>query len=195
MASYITATPDPTYGVINGYSLISADGTTYSNVAQPITVHTGDTVQFVNVEPGPGPSQSPIQHSAVSLQGSTFPVAPIATAAPTATASSTASASPSAVPTVFPATAQDAIGSMISTQLWSTGRVDATASDSSTLCYSQAFSTPVQGTYAFGDYDYYTTTNMRDVIIVSDTSTRSVHRIPQRATLHAFPGSVFSTKF
>ena len=31
MASYITATTDPTYGLINGYALVATDGT-YSNV-------------------------------------------------------------------------------------------------------------------------------------------------------------------
>jgi hypothetical protein len=65
---------------------------------------------------------------------------------------------------------------MISSSLWSTGRVPASSTD--TLCYSQSFSTPTQGTFAFGDYDYYATTNMRDVIIVSSSATRSHVRRP-----------------
>ncbi len=69
--------------------------------------------------------------------------------------------------------------------LWSTGRV--TASSTDTLCYSQSFSTPTQGTYAFGDYDYYTTTNMRDVIIVSSTATQSRHRAPAPGSIRRAP--------
>lgn len=173
MASYITATTDPTYGLINGYALVATDGT-YSNVAQPIRVRPGDVLQFVNVEPAPAPSQAPIQHSAVSLQGATFPTAsPIPSPSPTASAS--AAASPTPTP-IFPSAAQAPLGSTISSLLWSTGRVPASATD--TLCYSQSFATPVQGTYAFGDYDYYFSTNMRDVIIVTTTATQSHKRTP-----------------
>jgi hypothetical protein len=182
MASYITATTDPTYGIINGYALVATDGT-YSNVAQPIEIRPGDVLQFVNVEPAPNPSQAPIQHSAVSLQGSVFP-----TPAPSssATAVPSSSASPTSTPTpTFTASAQSAIGSAISSLLWSTGRVPASSTD--TLCYSQSFTTPTQGTFAFGDYDYYTTTNMRDVIIVSSSATRSRRRTPAYLIRHAPP--------
>ena len=81
--------------------------------------------------------------------------------------------SSSAIPTapIFPPAAQSAIGSTISGSLWSTGRVPASETD--TLCYSPTFTTATQGTYAFGDYDYYATTNMRDVIVVSSSATRS----------------------
>jgi hypothetical protein len=172
MASYITARVDATYGLINGYAIVATDGT-YSNVAEPIMVKPGDTVQFVNVEPAPNASQGPIQHSAVSLQGATFPPSPSATATATATATAVASATPAPGSTPFPTTAQAPIGTAISNLLWSTGRVDASSTD--TLCYSQSFSTPTQGTYAFGDYDYYTTTNMRDVIVVTSAATQSAH--------------------
>ena len=162
MASYITATTDPTYGIINGYALVAIDGT-YSNVAQPIQIRPGDTLQFVNVEPAPDPSQAPIQHSAISLQGAVFPT-PVPTPSP--------SASPGPTPTpIFPSSAQSATGSTISSSLWSTGRVPASETD--TLCYSPTFTTATQGTYAFGDYDYYAITNMRDVIVVSSSATRA----------------------
>ena len=182
MASYITAHTDPTYGLINGYALVGTDGN-YSNVAQPIMVRPGDTVQFVNVEPIPGASQAPIQHSAVSLQGSTFP-----SSAPVASGSPSPSASPYATP--FPTTAQDPIGTAISSLLWSSGRV--TASSTDTLCYSQSFSTPTQGTYAFGDYDYYTSTNMRDVIIVTSTATQSRRRAPAPGSIHRAPATLLA---
>jgi hypothetical protein len=147
MASYITATTSPTYGLINGYAIVATDGT-YSNVAEPLMVRPGDILQFVNVEPVPNPSQAPIQHSAVSLLGSTFPPLPS-----------------------FPPTAQAPIGSTITTNLWSTGRVPVL--DDGTLCYSQTLTAHVAGTYAIGDYDYYTLTNTRDVLIVSATAPQS----------------------
>jgi hypothetical protein len=185
MASYITATTDPIYGLINGYALVATDGT-YSNVAQPIRVRPGDVLQFVNVEPAPTASQAPIQHSAVSLQGATFPAA---TPSPSPTPTPLSSASPGTTPgptpaPIFTSSAQSPIGSSISTALWSTGRVPASASD--TLCYSQSFTTPVQGTYAFGDYDYYVSTNMRDVIIVTSSATQSHGRTPA-GLIRAFP--------
>lgn len=182
MASYITATTDPTYGLINGYALVATDGT-YSNVAQPIRVRPGDVLQFVNVEPAPAASQPPIQHSAVSLQGASFPAA---TPSPVSSASPGATPSPAVTPTpIFTSGAQSPIGSSISTALWSTGRVPASATD--TLCYSQSFTTPVQGTYAFGDYDYYLATNMRDVIIVTSTATQSQKRTGAGLIRHALP--------
>jgi hypothetical protein len=186
MASYITARVDSTYGLIDGYAIVLTDGT-YSNVAEPIMVKPGDTVQFVNVEPAPSASQGPIQHSAVSLLGATFPPSPVATATATATATASASASATPVPgsTLFPSTAQAPIGTAISNLLWSTGRVDASSTD--TLCYSQSFSTPTQGTYAFGDYDYYFLTNMRDVIVVTSAATQSMHQALPAGTIRRAP--------
>ena len=190
MASYITATTDATYGLINGYALVATDGT-YSNVAQPIMVHPGDVVQFVNVEPAPNPSQPPIQHSAVSLQSASFPAAtpsPTPSSSPSpspvSSASPSGSPSPAVTPTpIFTSSAQSPIGSSISLALWSTGRVPPSATD--TLCYSQSFTTPVQGTYAFGDYDYYLATNMRDVIIVTNSAIQLRRRTPAYLIRHA----------
>jgi len=145
MASYITATPDPAYGVINGYALVATDGT-FANVAQPIRVRPGDVVQFVNAEPAPIAGQAPVAHSAAGLQsGASFPAA------------------------TFPPEARSPVGTAIANTLWSTGRVPANAS---ALCYSQAFTTPSTGTFSFGDVDFYTTANMRDVIVISPSSPR-----------------------
>ena len=145
MASYVTATTDPTYGLINGYALVAQDGT-YSNVAQPIRVRPGDSVQFVNVEPATLTGQPSVQHSAAGLQsGASFPAA------------------------TFPPAAQVATGTVIGNGPWSTGRVTASVT---TLCYSQAFGTPTAGTFSFGDVDFYTSTNMRDVIVVTASAPR-----------------------
>jgi hypothetical protein len=145
MASYITATTDPTYGLINGYALVAQDGT-YSNVAQPIRVRPGDSVQFVDVEPSTLTGQPSVEHSAAGLQsGASFPAA------------------------TFPPAAQVATGTVIGNGSWSTGRVPALPT---TLCYSQAFGTPAAGTFSFGDLDFYTTTNMRDVIVVTPSAPR-----------------------
>lgn len=72
------------------------------------------------------------------------------------------------VPFVFPASTVGDIGSAISSTQWSTGRI---AAD----CYSQPL-TVVPGTFYFGDYDYYNSINMRDVIVVTSAGRSSTLR-------------------
>jgi len=90
---------------------------------------------------------APIMHSAVGFPAATqFP----------------------AVPFTFPASTVAAVGSDISSTQWSTGRI---AAD----CYSQPL-TLVPGTFYFGDYDYYNSINMRDVIVVSAARRSALRR-------------------
>jgi hypothetical protein len=91
----ITATPDPTYGVIAGYGLVASGNS--NNVAAPIVVSPAATIQFFNNDD----SSSQLRYSAVGIAGATaFPV-------PTFT---------------FPPAAVLALGTQISkTATWSTG--------------------------------------------------------------------------
>ena len=59
----------------------------------------------------------------------------------------------------FPPATQNALGSTINSTQWSTGRLSA-------VCFSQTF-TLAPGTFYFGDFDYYNSSNTRDVIVVS----------------------------
>jgi hypothetical protein len=79
-------------------------------------------------------------HSAASISGATFPPA---------------------TPNPFPTNAGQQIGTSISTTAWSTGIVPPF---SSVFCFSQSFTTPLIGTYLFGDPATYAATNTRDVL-------------------------------
>lgn len=143
MGNNIGPTSVPKYGTINGYAVVQNGSfpghATLINqwlnqgVISPIT--TKNVLQFTNVD------TSGALHSAVGFKGNSFPPPPYpfpsAAASPTATGVSNSS-------------------------LWSTGRVDAPASQQ---CYSQTF-TLTAGTYYFGDLDYYNLSNFRDVLIV-----------------------------
>jgi hypothetical protein len=91
----VTPTVDPTYGLIGGYGLATSGNS--SNVAAPIVVPAGDTVQFFNNDE----STSQLRYSAVGIPGVTaFP-------SPTFT---------------FPPSAVNPIGTQINaTTTWSTG--------------------------------------------------------------------------
>ena len=63
----------------------------------------------------------------------------------------------------FPPSAVAVTGSQItSTTLWSTGLMQG-------QCYSQVFTLSGPGTYFFGDYNYYATGNIRDVIVATSS--------------------------
>jgi hypothetical protein len=95
MSPLITPTIDPTYGLINGYGLVTSGGA--NNVASTIVVKPTDVVQFFNNDQ----ASSQLRYSAVGIPNvSAFPN-------PTYT---------------FPATAVDQFGTQINnTQYWSTG--------------------------------------------------------------------------
>ncbi len=139
MSAGVAATPDPRFGVISGYTTLSSTGT-FSNVATVITAHPTDIVQFANIEAG----ATPIFHSAVGFPGASFPP----------------------VPYTFPAAAQRPVGTAITSALWSTGRVAPSPDGGVSFCFSQQF-TLQNGTWYFGDLDYYNLANMRDVIVVA----------------------------
>lgn len=63
----------------------------------------------------------------------------------------------------FPSGTQNPVGSVIGSNTWSTGRLGINAT---TGCFSQDF-TLSAGTWYFGDFDYYNSSNNRDVMIVS----------------------------
>ena len=66
----ITATPDPTFGIIAGYGLVAAGNS--NNVAAPIVVLPTATIQFFNNDD----SSSQLRYSAVGIPGATsFPAA------------------------------------------------------------------------------------------------------------------------
>ncbi|MGP6158969.1 MAG: hypothetical protein ACLPYS_15920 [Vulcanimicrobiaceae bacterium] len=96
MVSFITASTDPTYGVINGYAIATNGAVPVS--AALISVPSGSALQFVN---GETPSTPSINHSAVGFPGvSAFPP----------------------VPFTFPSADAQAVGSQISgSNAWSTG--------------------------------------------------------------------------
>ncbi|MBC5806511.1 MAG: hypothetical protein GIW96_09910 [Candidatus Eremiobacteraeota bacterium] len=65
----ITATADPTYGTINGFT----DAASGSQAGSVVGARTSDIIQFVNVDP------SPLNHSAVGFPNATsFPSVPYA---------------------------------------------------------------------------------------------------------------------
>jgi len=98
MVSFITATPDPTYGTIAGYAFVSTDGTA-PVVAEPLTVTAGTVVQFQNGEESATPL---IYHSAAGIPGATsFP----------------------AVPYTFPSADIRPVGAQIGSAAWSTGLI------------------------------------------------------------------------
>jgi len=142
MTSTATATDDPNYGVINGYTDHYIDGFP-SQTANVITVPSSTLIQFANLEPLP--AQPPeIVHSAAALP--------------------TAFPSPSYT---FPPSEQTALGTQISTTPWSTGPIGQDLMNFN-ICYSQTFTLPIgPGAYAFGDLQYFGLSNMRDVIVVS----------------------------
>jgi len=142
MTSTATATDDPNYGVINGYTDQYVGGFP-SQTANVIVVPSSTLIQFANLEPLP--AQPPeILHSAAAL--------------PTAFPSPSYS---------FPPDEQTALGTQISTTPWSTGPVGQDLVNFN-ICYSQTFTLPAgPGVYAFGDLKYFGLSNMRDVIVVS----------------------------
>lgn len=148
MTSTATATNDPNYGVINGYTDQYIDGVP-AQVANVITVPSSTVTQFANLEPLP--FQPPeIVHSAAALP--------------------TAFPSPSYT---FPPNEEVPLGTVISNLPWSTGPVGQDLINFN-ICYSQTFTLPARpGVYAFGDLTYFGLSNMRDVVVVSaDASVR-----------------------
>ena len=124
----------PPYGELFGYAVADSTGT-YGNVAAPIALAAGTTIQFAN---GDVPAPATIYHSAVGFSGSTFP----------------------ATPYVFPTADAGGVGSVVSaTAPWSTGRLTGTSS-----CFSQPLVVPA-GTFYFGDLDDYNSVGMRGVIV------------------------------
>lgn len=143
MTSTATATTDPTYGVIAGYTDQFVNGQP-SSIANVIHVNSSAVIQFANLEPLPASTPQIINHSAVEL--------PVAFPTPGYT---------------FSPLAQNPIGSQISSQLWSTGQVTQDLVNNA-ICYSQPFTLPAgPGVYPFGDLTYFGLSNMRDVIVVS----------------------------
>jgi len=143
MTSTATATIDPNYGIIDGftdqYDVFGAP----AQVASVITLPPSTPLQFVNLEPLPNETPE-ILHSAAALP--------------------TAFPSPSFT---FPPSEESALGTQIGSQPWSTGPVGQDLVNLN-ICYSQTFTLPAgPGTYAFGDLRYFGLSNMRDVIIVS----------------------------
>jgi plastocyanin len=146
IGSYIEPeTPiDPAYGTLYGYALTDSVGD-YPLNSGPIDLKPGDTIQFVNVDPAAASGTDGTSHSAAGFQSASFPS-----------------------DYTFPAAASDPVGSTLSTTaLWSTGEIPAQAD---TLCYSQTLTVPASGTYYFGDVDFYDSTSMRDVIVVSSSA-------------------------
>jgi hypothetical protein len=152
MTTTATATIDPTYGEVSGYTDQFDQFGDPSNVANVIDVNPTAVIQFVNLEPlGPQPSPSAtpdiIDHSAAAL--------------------------PTAFPSPeyqFPSDELLALGTEVSTQAWSTGPIGQDFYGG-TICYSQAFTVPSGGgAFAFGDLTYFGLSNMRDVIVVSTTA-------------------------
>jgi len=97
MAASVTATIDPTYGVINGYTSVDSSGT-FGTVATVINARTTDVVQFAN---GESSGITAILHSAVGFPSAAFPPAPNA----------------------FPVMDQQPLAMIISSGPWSTGRL------------------------------------------------------------------------
>lgn len=147
MTSTASATDDPTYGVIDGFT-DQYDGLgAPSQVANVITLPPSTLLQFVNLEPLPNEPPE-IFHSAAALP--------------------TAFPSPSFT---FPPNEQGALGTEVSTQPWSTGPVGQVIGSPQTICYSQTFELPSgPGVFAFGDLQYFGLSNMRDVIVVTGSA-------------------------
>lgn len=138
---------DPTFGPVNGYVQANPDGT-FGLTASIINLHASDVVQFVNVDDYG--ASVPIYHSGVGFSGTGFP----------------------SVPFAFPAGTAAALGTSISSSVWSTGRLGAIE----TVCYSQTL-TLIPGTYFFGDNSL---SSLRDIMVVeSGTSElrRKTHSI------------------
>ena len=160
MTSTATATSDPTYGVIDGYTDQYPDGFP-SQVANVIMIAPSTLVQFVNLEPLP--FQPPaINHSAAAL--------------PTAFPSPSYTFSPAEM---------TPLGTVISTQPWSTGAVGQDLSGQN-ICYSQTLTAPTApGVYPFGDLEYFGLSNMRDVIVVAGSA--PAHRKGRLSVRRATP--------
>jgi hypothetical protein len=150
----IGPTSAPTYGPINGYAVVENGEFPGQAVLINQWLNSGNTapitpknvLQFTNVDSGG------VLHSAVGFQGNSFP----------------------GVPYTFPSAAASPVATGVSTtNLWSTGRINAPVSQQ---CYSQTFRlTP--GIYYFGDLDYYNLSNFRDVLIVATSAPASTrHR-------------------
>ena len=71
---------------------------------------------------------------------------------------------PPPTPDPFPSNADQEIGTSISSSPWSTGIV---APANAVFCFSQAFTTPMTGTFLFGEPATYFATNTRDVLEVT----------------------------
>jgi hypothetical protein len=144
MGNNIGPSTVPKYGTINGYAVVQNGSfpghamliSQWLNQGALSPITSKNVLQFTNVDSGG------VLHSAVGFKGNSFPATPYTF--PSAAASPTATA----------------VGN---TSLWSTGRVEAPASQQ---CYSQTF-TLSAGTYYFGDLDYYNLSNFRDVLIVA----------------------------
>ena len=167
MTSTATATSDPTYGVIDGYTDQYPSGFP-SQVANVITVAPSTLVQFVNLEPLPLQPPS-INHSAAALP--------------------TAFPSPSYT---FPPNEMTPLGTEISTQPWSTGAVGQDLSGQN-ICYSQTLAAPTApGVYPFGDLEYFGLSNMRDVIVVSGNARVRRHAVLELRRATPEPGFIGS---
>jgi hypothetical protein len=154
------ATSDPTYGSVNGYAVEgSPAGDAQAAIiseyypngsSSPTPITPNNIIQFTNVD------SSGVYHSAVSITppwpGTNYQFP-------------TALASPSANTTIGNGT-------------WSTGLwppLDANGNQ----CFSQTF-TLKQGVWYFGDYNYYDSALMRDVIVVSAAGAARHRKVPIR---------------
>lgn len=157
MANSIAAVSVPTYGPIGGYSVVNLNDGTFPAQATvikqyinatgtPAPITANNVLQFANAESAYGPN-----HSAVGFKGDAFPSTPHVFA------------SPLALP----------IGTAISNNTqWSTGRVAAPFGNYGS-CLSKSF-TLKQGTYFFGDFDFYNVTTFRDVLVVGTPAPREL---------------------
>lgn len=174
MSSSIAAVGVPTFGPIGGYSVVNLNDGTFPQQAtvikqfvnangSPSPITSNNVLQFANADSAYGPN-----HSAVGFKGDAFPGTPHVFA------------SPLALP----------VGTAISNNTtWSTGRIAAPFGNY-TSCLSKSL-TLKQGTYFFGDLDFYNITTFRDVLIVGTPAPRDVRylkgqrrpNIPQSAQL------------
>lgn len=143
MTSTATASVDPNYGIVDGYTdQYDAFGQP-SQVANVVTLAPSTSLQFVNLEPLPNEPPE-IIHSAAALP--------------------TAFPSPSYT---FPPGEQVSLGTQITSQPWSSGPVGQDLVGAN-ICYSQTLTLPAgPGVFAFGDLQFFGLNNMRDVIVVT----------------------------
>lgn len=149
-----TATPQP-YGLIGGFGIVtppapgSSAPATFDGNASTISLLPADTVQFQNVEVSRSLAAVGLPSSAIGPSG----------------------AFPSTY--AFPASASSASGTQIDGRgTWSTGAV-------APGCYSQVFTFVGNGTYYFGDINFYAAPNyVRNVFVITASAPLGNRRKP-----------------